>query len=106
MESGGGIGWAMTPVAARVNGTFMANCGEGSLRIYKSSGWWWVRNDKWQQSYVICCVMGEKWAVAMNIAVELDGPVVARVKGTSVENCEGGGRMYQSGGWWWMSNGK
>jgi len=45
--SGGGIGWAIAPVATRVNSTFMANCGEGSLRIYQSGGWWWVRNGKW-----------------------------------------------------------
>ena len=44
-------------------------------------------------------MMGEKWAVAMNISVELDGPVVARVSGSFVDNCgEGGWTIYQSGG--------
>ena len=67
-----------------------------------------MRNGKWQQSgHGIYCVMGEKWAVAMKVAVELDGPVVARASGTFMANCgEGGWIIYQSGGWWWVKNGK
>ena len=43
----------------------------------------------------------------MKVAVEFNGPLVAKVKYTFVVNCEEGAwRMYQSGGWWWMSNGK
>ena len=59
-------------------------------------------NGKWQRNgYRIYCVMGEKWAVAMNIAVELDGPVVARVSGTLMANYgEAGWIIYQSGEWW------
>src|SRR6267154_2598807 len=87
------------PVVARVNCPFVENCGEGGWRIYQS-GCWWVKNGKWQQSeYGIHCVMAEKWAVTMNISVELDGPVVARVNSSFVENCgEGGWTIYQSGG--------
>jgi hypothetical protein len=92
------------PVVARVNCPFVTNCGEGGLRIHQSGGCWWVRNGKWQQSeYGIYCVMDEKWEVVMNIAVELDGPVVAGVSGTFVANCgEAGWLIYQSGGWWWV----
>ena len=43
----------------------------------------------------------------MKVAVEFNGPVVAKVKYTFVVNCEEGAwRMYQSGGWSWVTNGK
>ena len=36
-----------------------------------------MKNGKWQQSrHGVYCIMGEKWAVVMKVAVELDGPVV------------------------------
>jgi len=45
--------------------------------------------------------------VAVKVSVKFNGPVVARVKGTFVTNCgEDGGRIHQSGGWWWARNGK
>jgi len=34
-----------------------------------------------------CWVVGEKWEVTITMAVELDGPVVARVNGTFMANC-------------------
>jgi hypothetical protein len=40
-------------------------------------------------------VVGETWQVVIKVVVKLDGPVVAKVKGTSVANCGGGGRMYR-----------
>ena len=43
-------------------------------------------------------VVCQKWQVVTKVVVELDGPVVAKVKCTFVANCGGGERMYQSGG--------
>jgi hypothetical protein len=44
-------------------------------------------------------VLGDKSAVAIKVAVELNGPVVARVNCPFVTNCgEGGWRIHQSGG--------
>jgi hypothetical protein len=55
---------------------------------------WWV-------------VLGDKWEVAIKVAVELVGPVVIRVNCTFVTNCgEGGCRIDQSGVWWWVRNEK
>jgi hypothetical protein len=67
-----------------------------------------VRNGKWQQSgYEIYCVMGEKWEVATNIAVELDGPMLVRISGTFMANCkEAAWIIYQSDEWWWVRHGK
>ena len=36
--------------------------------------------------------------MAIQVAVELDGPVVARVNSTFMANCGESGRTYQSGG--------
>jgi len=87
-------------VVARVNDTFMANCGEGGWRIYHGGGWWWMRNDKWQYKWlwnwmgqwwpestvhlwqivgkvgglirvVVVVVVGEKWQVATKWAWNL-----------------------------------
>jgi hypothetical protein len=44
-------------------------------------------------------VVGEEWQVVTTVAVELDRPVVTKVKGTSVANCGGDG-------WCWVTNGK
>jgi len=35
--------------------------------------------------------MGEKWKVAIKVAVEFNGPVVAKVKCAFVANCKEGG---------------
>jgi hypothetical protein len=55
-------------------------CGIGWASGGQSQGYicgklwrWWV-------------VLGDKWEVAIAVAVELDGPVGAKVKGTFVEN--------------------
>ena len=51
--------------------------------------------------------MGENLKVAIKMHVQFNGPVVIKVKDTFVTNCEEGGwRMYQSGGWCWVTNGK
>jgi len=52
-------------------------------------------------------VLGDKWEVAIAVAVELDGPVVVRFNSTFRANYgEGGWRMNQSDGWWCVRNGK
>jgi len=43
----------------------------------------------------------------MKVTVEFDWPVVVQVEGTFMINCgKGGWRIYQSGGWWGVENGK
>ena len=54
---------------------------------------WWV-------------VLGDKWEVTIKVTVELVVPVVARVNGPLVQNCEESGRISQSGQWWWVRNSK
>ena len=83
-----------------VEGTCVANCGESGWRIQQSGGWWSLRNGKWQDKWVgNLLAHGWKWEVAMIVSVKFNGPVVAKVKDTSVANCgEGGWRIYQSGG--------
>ena len=51
--------------------------------------------------------MGQKWEVATTVSMEFNGSVVIKVRGTFATNCEKGGwRIYQSGGWWGVENGK
>jgi hypothetical protein len=48
--------------------------------------------ERWLKNLPECsAVLGDKWEVAIKVAVELVGPVVARVDGTSVTNW-----------WWWV----
>jgi len=54
---------------------------------------WWV-------------MLGDKWEVTIKVAVELVVPVVARVNGPLVANCEESGRISQSSQWWWVRNSK
>jgi hypothetical protein len=55
---------------------------------------WWV-------------VLGDKWEVAIKVAVELDGPVVVRFNSTFMADCgQAGWLIYQSDEWWWVRNGK
>jgi len=43
----------------------------------------------------------------MTVAVEFNGPVVAKGEATFVTNCgESGCTIYPSDGWWWVRNGK
>jgi len=44
-----------------------------------------------KSGYIIYCVMGDKWGVAVNVHVEFNGPVVVKVR-------EGGWRICHSGG--------
>jgi len=59
-----------------------------------------VNHGRWLENLPDCWVVGEKWEVTITMAVELDGPVVARVNGTFMayygESCW---RIYQSEGW-------
>ena len=41
-------------------------------------------------------MLGDKWEVTIKVAVELVVPVVARVNGPLVANCEESGRISQS----------
>jgi len=69
-------------------------CGKLWERWLENVPEWWI-------------VLGDKWEVAIAVAVELDGPVVGRFNSTFRANYgEGGWRMNQSDGWWCVRNGK